>query len=161
MSQGGGTKDQFTICTQDCRGRCCRYITVEVPAPLGRADWDEMRWWLAHDGVMVTQDEDGWLLHMPTRCSNLREDNACGIYPHHMGTCKEYDGATCEFTGELEYDLELRTELDLARYIERRKLARARPVLKAIRAAERRRKEGMQAGLVTLRGLSAGKGAKA
>ncbi len=153
MAKRRGTKDQFTICTEDCRGACCRYITVEVPAPRARADWDEMRWWLAHEGVQVTHDEDGWLLHVPTRCTNLRADNACGIYPHHMGTCKEYDAATCEFTGPVEYDVNLRSELDLARYLEKRKLARARPVVRDIRAAERQRAAGMAASLVTLQGL--------
>ena len=155
MTQRRATRDQFAICTQDCKGACCRYITVEVPTPLGRADWDEMRWWLAHEGVMVTRDEDGWLLHVPTRCTNLRADNACGIYPHHMGTCKEYDAATCEFTGPVEYDLCLASELDLAAYIQKRKLKRAAPVRKEILAAERRRAEGMAAGLVALEGLSA------
>lgn len=156
MTEPGGTKDQFTVCTQDCRGRCCRYITVGVPTPLGRADWDEMRWWLAHDGVMVTWDEDGWLLHIEARCGNLRHDSACGVYPHHMGTCKEYDAQTCEFTGPTEYDVELKSELDLARYLAKRKLKRAEPVLRDIRAAERRRQAGMAAGLVQLRRLPGG-----
>lgn len=155
----GGAKDQFTICTQDCRGRCCRYITIEVKTPRARRDWDEMRWWLAHEGVIVSKEEDGWNVHVETRCGNLRADNACAIYPHHMDTCESYDAATCEFTGPLEYELELRTELDLARYIERRGLVRARPVARAIRRAARRRPTGAAAGLVQLRGLSAGRGA--
>ena len=155
MPRNGGTRDQFEICTQDCRGRCCRYITVEVAAPRARADWDQVRWWLAHEGVTVSKDEDGWLVHVPTRCTNLRADSACGIYPHHMGTCKEHDAQSCEFTGPLDYDVELESELDLARYLERRKLKRAAPVAREIRAAERRRAAGMAAGLVQLQGLSA------
>lgn len=156
MTERRAAKDQLTICMRECRGACCRYITVEVPAPLGRADWDEMRWWLAHDGVMVTHDEDGWMLHVPARCGNLRPDNACGVYPHHMGTCKEYDAATCEFTGPVEYDVELRSEGDLADYLAKRRLKRAAPVLRDIRAAEKVRAERMAADLVTLRGLSGG-----
>ena len=58
MARQKPVKSQFEICTQDCGGRCCRYITVEVPPPRARRDWDEMRWWLAHEGVMVSKDED-------------------------------------------------------------------------------------------------------
>jgi Fe-S-cluster containining protein len=154
MSRPSPAKDQLTICTQDCGARCCRYITVEVPAPLARADWDEMRWWLAHEGTFVSKDDQGWLLHMATRCKNLRADNACGIYPHHMGTCKEYDAAECEFTGELDHEFELHSELDLARYLERRKLKRAAPVAKDIRQAETLREAGGVTGLTQLDGLS-------
>ena len=154
MIQPTPAKDQFTICTKDCLARCCRYITINVPAPRGRADWDEMRWWLAHEGVVVSKDEDGWLLNVPTRCTNLRDDNACGIYPDHMETCKEYDASECEFTGPLEYDFEFRSESDLADYIERRKLKRAAPIAKAIRAAEKQRAKNRGRGLVQLQGLS-------
>lgn len=149
------SKDQLAICTQDCKGRCCRYITIPVKTPRARDDWDEMRWWLAHEGVIVSKDEDGWQVHVETRCGNLRRDNACAIYPHHMDTCEEYDAANCEFTGPLDYEFELRTEADLGRYLEKRDLVRGRPVAEAIRKAEARRPKGAVEGLVTLRGLSA------
>ena len=147
-------KDQFTICTQDCRARCCRYITVTVPAPRGRADWDEMRWWLAHEGTLVTHDEDGWLLHVPTPCGNLRPDNACGVYPHHMDACKEYDASICEFTGPQEDVVEMKSELDLARYLERRRLKRGLGVARDIRRSERQRASNAAASLVQLQPLT-------
>ena len=152
MAETNG-RDQFAICTQECGGRCCRYITIEIDAPRSRRDWDCMRWWLAHEGVIVSKDEDGWNVHVETRCTNLRADNACAIYPHHMDTCEKYDASMCEFTGPLDVDFEFTTELDLARYIERRGLKRAAPIAKAIRRAERRRPKGAVAGLVQLRGL--------
>lgn len=148
------TRSQFEICTQDCGGRCCRYVTVQVPAPRARTDWDEIRWWLAHGGVMVSKDEDGWMLHVETRCKNLGADNACTIYPHHMDTCKDYDAKDCEFTGPLEYDVMLESELDLARYLERRKLKRGASVAKDIRRAAAQSQRPVGRGLVTLQGLS-------
>jgi Fe-S-cluster containining protein len=146
-------RSQFEICTQDCGARCCRYLTVEVPAPRAKADWDEMRWWLAHEGVMVSKDEDGWLLHVQTRCTNLRTDNACGVYPHHMNTCKSYDAETCEFTGPLDYHVLLQSELDLARHIEKRKLKRAAPIARDIRMAHKRKAAMPKTALVRLQGL--------
>ena len=135
-------RDQFTICTKDCRGRCCRYITIPVDTPTCHDDWDEIRWWLGHEGVTISRDEDGGMLQVETRCKNLRGDNACAIYPHHMETCKEYDAAACEFTGPIDQDFELKSELDLAKYLEGRKLKRGAKVARAIRAAERRTSRG-------------------
>ena len=68
--------------------------------------------------------------------------------------CKEYDAKECEFTGELDHEFELRSEMDLARYIERRKLKRAAEVAKDIRKAEKQRALNRDAGLTKLAGLS-------
>jgi Fe-S-cluster containining protein len=122
-------------------------VTVPVRTPRGEADWDEMRWWLAHGGVLVSKDEDGWRVHVETRCGHLRPDNACGVYAHRPRACAEYDAATCEYTGPLEYDVLLRSEDDLADYLERRRLRRGASVARAIRAAARAPE------LVALRGL--------
>ena len=127
--------DQLTICTQHCGGACCRYITVAVPAPRGENDWDEVRWWLAHEGMMVTKDEDGWMLHVESRCRHLQPDNRCGIYEHRMTTCEEYDPQACDYPGPVEYTVTLRTEADLADYLEHRGLKRGARVAASIRAA--------------------------
>lgn len=144
------THDQVTICTKQCSARCCRYITVTIERPRGHTDWDEMRWWLAHEGIMVTKDEDGWMLHVQTRCSYLQPDNMCGVYEHRMTTCSEYEAETCEFTDEVPYEVQLEAEDDLADYLEKRKLKRGAEVARAIRASEPMRRSG---GLLTLQGL--------
>jgi hypothetical protein len=154
-ADGAGKPDQFTICTKHCGARCCRYITVTFPAPKSEPDWDEVRWWLAHEGVMVTHDDDGWMLHMATRCKNLRADNACGVYPDHMLACQEYDPGDCEYTGEVPFDVKLENEDDLATYLERRRLKRGRAVALSIRKASERRKATVRAGgLVALTPLA-------
>jgi len=152
--------DQFTVCTRHCEARCCRYITVMVPPPRSEPDWDEVRWWLAHEGVIVTHDADGWMLSVMVRCQNLGADNACGIYPDHMLACKEYDPTDCEFTGEVPFDVKLECEEDLADYLERKRLVRGRGVAASIRSAARRRAQSQvkrpaaPSGLVTLAPLT-------
>jgi len=149
-----GEKDQFTICTKVCGARCCRYITVPIATPRGHEDWDEMRWWLEHEGVSVSKDEDGWQLIVATRCRNLRSDNACSIYEHRMDTCEEYDPAACEFPGPVEVEFELNDVRDLAAYLERRRLTRGAKVARAIRAAEALGARGAKTALVQLQGLA-------
>lgn len=137
MAEKANAPDQVHVCTKQCGGRCCRYLTVQVSAPRGHSDWDEVRWWLAHEGVMVTKDEDGWMLHVSTRCQNLQPNNLCGIYGSRMTTCSEYEAENCEFTGDVPYAVELHSVGDLADYLEKRKLKRGAAVAQSIREAAR------------------------
>ena len=137
MKPQGALVDQFKICTRDCLARCCRYVSIPIDVPRAEGDWDRMRWWLAHEGVTVAKDEDGWTVHVMTRCSHLQKDNSCGVYKNRMDTCEEYDASFCEFTGPLDYDLDFSSEADLADYLEKRGLPRGRKVAASIRAAQR------------------------
>ena len=139
MGRKDEVEHQLRICTLECGARCCRYVTTAIQAPRVTVDWDEIRWWLAHDGVMVTKDEDGWMLHVQTRCRHLLPDNRCGIYETRMMACEEYDAANCEFTGEVDYQVHLRTEEDLADHLERRGLKRGAEIAKQIRNTARLR----------------------
>ena len=136
-SPASALSDQVDICTRQCRARCCRYITLTVPAPRGHSDWDEVRWWLAHAGSMVTKDEDGWMLHMATPCRHLQKDNLCAVYASRPTTCSAYEAEYCEFTDDIQYDVELHMEADLAPYLEKKKLKRGAEVAQAIRTAAR------------------------
>jgi hypothetical protein len=133
--------DQFAICTKHCGARCCRYVTVAIATPLSEADWDEMRWWLAHQGVRVTKDDEGWMVEFETRCRHLRPDASCGAYENRMQLCEQHDATDCEFAEALDLEVLLESEEDLATYLERRRLKRGRAVARAIRreAAQRRR----------------------
>jgi hypothetical protein len=102
---------------------------------------------------MVTQDEDGWMLHVKTPCTNLRPDNACGAYPDHMLACQAYDATDCEYTGEIPFTVLLQCEADLADYLERRRLHRGREVAAAIRRAAARAEIPPKPTLVQLQGL--------
>jgi hypothetical protein len=128
-----------------CGARCCRYLTVSVPTPVAESDWDEVRWWLAHEGVWVTKDQDGWLLTVEMRCRHLQGDGACGIYAARMSLCAEHDVTDCEFAEPLANEVELRTEDDLAVYLERRRLKRGRRVAESIRRAQALRRTSADA----------------
>jgi Fe-S-cluster containining protein len=127
---------QAEICTRHCGARCCRYISVGIPTPTAERDWDEIRWWLAHVGTVVTKEEDGWTLYFETRCRHLRADGACEVYEERMKVCREYDATDCEFTAKYEYEVELTSEADLADYLERKGHRRGARVAAAIRRAQ-------------------------
>ena len=66
-----------------CNAECCRYITVDLATPKDEEDWDEIKWMLLHEGVIIYVDEDGdWNVEVKTKCKFL--DDA-------TKKCKAYD----------------------------------------------------------------------
>ena len=95
---------------------------------------------------MVARDDEGWKVHVSTRCGNLQPDNVCAVHPHHMQLCQDYDIESCEFTGPVETLEEFQGESDLATYLERRGLKRGARVAAAIRRAARHRATAQTSG---------------
>ncbi|MFH1212436.1 MAG: hypothetical protein V1659_05945 [Candidatus Woesearchaeota archaeon] len=62
----------MAIRCNECEGKCCRYIAVEVDAPEGMGDFEDMLWWLYHENVMLyIDDEHDWILEFRTPCRHL------------------------------------------------------------------------------------------
>ena len=45
----------MTAC-EKCNAECCRYVSVTLANPKGPEDWDEMKWILLHNNVMIYKD---------------------------------------------------------------------------------------------------------
>lgn len=84
-----------------CGAKCCRYVVVEIGKPRTRIDREEIRWFLAHENVMVFIDHDdgSWNVQFTTRCRHLDRRNRCRIYGKRYQVCAEHDPADCEGTG--------------------------------------------------------------
>lgn len=137
---------QGIICSQECKARCCQYIIVKIPAPRTKADHEEIRWWVAHEGVSVHIAQRKWYLQIFTRCQYLTIDNLCAAYDKRPDVCRDYDPGDCEYTGELDIEREFHTMEDYDRYLEekrRRRLAYRREVRRRNGAG---RRMGRQAG---------------
>ena len=57
-----------------CTALCCNYITVELDDPEDESDFDEIRWFLLHEGTTVYRDDDSWYVQFETRCRHLDAD---------------------------------------------------------------------------------------
>lgn len=82
---------------------------MQIDKPTEEADYDHLRWYLMHEGIVVWADEEDWYLEVRTVCRHLRPDNACGIYETRPQICRDYGlpgQDPCEyFTDDLSYDL--------------------------------------------------------
>jgi Fe-S-cluster containining protein len=110
MGQVLETRSKATVrCQDECGARCCRYVTVQIPAPKNARDLDEISWWLAHHHVTVYVESRRWHLEVRTPCKYLTGDNLCGGYEQRPNVCRNYDPASCEFPARPLHTLEFDT----------------------------------------------------
>ncbi len=86
------------LCTK-CPGLCCRYIALPIETPTTKKDFDDVRWYLAHEGITVFVEEGEWYLNIAARCKFLRQDNLCDIYEERPKICRRYSEENCDFHG--------------------------------------------------------------
>lgn len=92
------------LCDQ-CAGLCCRYFALPLDNPKTARDYDDIRWYLCHENVVVFIEAKQWYIGIMSRCKHLLADNRCGIYPTRPQVCREYSTDNCDYHGG-EYDFE-------------------------------------------------------
>jgi Fe-S-cluster containining protein len=79
-----------------CNAECCRYITVDLATPEDKEDWDEIKWLLMHEKVMIYKDLEGdWMIEIQVPCKHLK-GNLCDIYEKRPNVCREHETSECE-----------------------------------------------------------------
>ena len=104
-----------------CTARCCKYFALPIDTPETLEDYDQIRWYLMHEGVAVWMDEGSWYIEIRTVCKHLQPDNSCGIYETRPQICRDYGTVKegpCEFfTEDLKYDLYFESDTDLEAWL--------------------------------------------
>jgi len=96
-------------CQHLCRSRCCRYITVHIPAPRRKAEFDELSWFLLHENISVYFNARRWHLEIRSPCKHLTEQNLCAGYETRPFVCRGYDSDACECPDRPKHDLQFDT----------------------------------------------------
>ncbi len=85
---------------EECGGRCCRYVAIEIEKPSAKNDYDNIRWYLLHRDINIFVDHDGkWYIEFRTPCEQQMEDHRCGIYSVRPRICRAHGNSE----GECEY----------------------------------------------------------
>lgn len=90
---------QESLCSR-CTALCCRYFALQIDTPKDPPDFDDIRWYLAHESVHVFIEDGDWYLAIQTRCTHLLEDNRCGIYEDRPQICREFSTDNCDYHQE-------------------------------------------------------------
>lgn len=84
---------------KECHSECCKYVTVHLDKPKDKEDWDEMKWLLMHESILVYKDNDGdWQVEFRTKCKNLGSKSGCNIYDKRPEICREHDPKDCDMS---------------------------------------------------------------
>jgi Fe-S-cluster containining protein len=103
-----------------CGGKCCRYFCFEIDAPEDYDEFEDVRWFLLHEGVSVHVDKGEWYISIANTCKMLQSDNLCGVYETRPTICRVYETATCDLNGgDYGYDEVFETPEQLEAYARR------------------------------------------
>lgn len=89
-----------SILCEHCTAACCRYVALPLDPPRSARDYDDMRWYLMHEGISIFVEEGDWYAQIQTRCKNLAPDNRCSIYESRPAICREYEPGDCDYSGK-------------------------------------------------------------
>lgn len=92
-------KDVKPTC-EKCKALCCRYFCFEIDEPDDYEEFEDIRWYLCHEGVSVHIDEDNdWYIQIENPCLKLDGKNRCAEYEDRPLICRTYSDENCEATG--------------------------------------------------------------
>ena len=92
------------LCDQ-CAALCCRYFALPIDNPETKRDYDNIRWYLLHEKVVIFIESKQWYIGILNRCKQLQNDNRCGIYLTRPAICRSYTTDNCDYhAGDYGYD---------------------------------------------------------
>ena len=101
-----------------CAGLCCRYVALPLEKPTTKSDFDDIRWYLAHEAISVFVEDDDWYINFASRCKFLDKDHRCDIYEHRPRICRSYKDENCDFhSGDYGYQLHFTCLEELDEYL--------------------------------------------
>ena len=102
----------------ECKGGCCKHVIVEIDVPEEIEDFEEIKWFVAHENVQVYVDEDyTWNLEFLTPCKFLNDSNKCNIYEKRPDVCRDYSQEECPFHNKYEETYAFKSIEDVEDYI--------------------------------------------
>ena len=108
-----------SLCSR-CAALCCNYITIEIDKPRNKRNYDDIRWYILHEGISLMVEDERWLIKVPTSCKELDSKNRCSIYETRPITCQDYEADNCDYYNEYEdWDtdyIEIETPRQLEKY---------------------------------------------
>ena len=101
----------------ECGAKCCKYFCFEIDEPDDYDEFEDIRWFLFHEGVTVHIDDGDWFIHIENKCKMLGPDNRCMAYETRPSICRKYDPAECDHTGgDYGYDKHFKTPEEVEKY---------------------------------------------
>ena len=102
---------------QVCGSRCCQYFCFEIDEPDDYDEFEDVRWYICHQGVSVHIDDGSWFISILNPCNMLDSEGRCSIYDDRPLICRKYDLDNCDQTsGDYGYEEDFKTGDELMAY---------------------------------------------
>lgn len=106
---------------EHCVGYCCRHIALPIETPNEVSDFDDLRWYVLHEGVSIFVEDGDWYLYVDTVCRHLQSDFRCGIYETRPQICRDYSTENCDYhSGDYGWEEHFTCGEHIEEYVERR-----------------------------------------
>jgi uncharacterized protein len=104
---------------ESCAGLCCKYFALPIDEPETREDFDDIRWYLCHEGISIFVEDGDWYISVKNKCRHLAgKEHRCGIYAKRPSICRKYKRSDCDFVeGEYDYELHFTNDKEMDEYI--------------------------------------------
>jgi Fe-S-cluster containining protein len=113
------------VLCEHCTAMCCRYIAVPIDEPETPQDFDDLRWYLVHEGISVFVEDGEWFLNVQADCRHLQPDQRCAIYDKRPRICREYDADNCDYhSGDYGWEEHFTCPEHLDDYVTARRVAK-------------------------------------
>ncbi len=110
------------ITCEECGGECCRKIAFHIETPKNVIDFEDVKWYLYHEGILVYIDnEEDWMVQVPIKCTKLDKDGKCTIYNKRPPICRMSKVEECEKNTN-EMNVVFRNVADLEGYMKQQKI---------------------------------------
>lgn len=107
-----------SVLCEHCTAVCCRYIALPIEKPETPRDFDDVRWYLMHEGISVFVEDGQWYMLIQSRCQHLRPDHRCGIYETRPRICRSYTTDNCDYhSGDYGWEAHFATPEHLDAYM--------------------------------------------
>jgi hypothetical protein len=84
-----------------CKAKCCRYVTVGIPKPKNKEDYEEILWYFMHKNIEVFIESGKWNVLFNTKCKALDKNWRCKIYNKRSKVCIDHSIKDCEKFGKI------------------------------------------------------------
>lgn len=81
---------------KQCSAKCCRYFALQIDTPTTRNEFQNVRWYLAHNNVAIFIDDGMWFLEVFSECKYLTPDHRCKVYDNRPEVCRDHSSTNCE-----------------------------------------------------------------
>ena len=103
---------------EKCDEKCCKYVAIEIDTPEDLKDFEDIRWYVAHENIQVYVDDDyQWHVEFLTPCEFLGKNNLCKIYETRPKICREYNQNKCPFYNDYAEKFTFKSIEDVDKYV--------------------------------------------